>query len=117
MNRFVTGRDSTALSAELSRWLEESADALDEGTIDPSTILPMLAKAGLPRSGVPTEFGGSGGDITDAVTMVAAVSERSLAAGLVLWGHRTYIEYVLQSPNVKLRRHLLSRLLNGELAG
>jgi hypothetical protein len=117
MNRFVTGRDSTALSAELSRWLDESADGLDEGTIDPATILPMLSKAGLLRSGVPTEFGGLDGDITDAVTMVAAVSERSLAAGLVLWGHRTYIEYVLQSPNAKLRRHLLPRLLNGELAG
>jgi hypothetical protein len=45
MNSFVTGRVSTALSAELSRWLDEVADGLDEGTLDPGSVLPMLAKA------------------------------------------------------------------------
>jgi alkylation response protein AidB-like acyl-CoA dehydrogenase len=58
-----------------------------------------------------------GGRITDAVTTIAAVSEHSLCAGLVLWGHRTYIEYLLESPNTELRDHLLPQLLNGKLAG
>ena len=46
---------------------------------------------------------GSGGDINDAVAAISAVSERSLAAGFVFWGHRTFIEYLLQSPNAALR--------------
>jgi hypothetical protein len=47
--------------------------------------------------------GGAGGDVVDGVEAVAAVSARSLAAGLVLWGHRSYIEYLLESPNMALR--------------
>ncbi len=60
---------------------------------------------------------GDGGDVTDAVAAVAAVSEHSLAAGFVLWGHRTYIEYLLQSPSASLRERLLPDLLAGRLAG
>jgi alkylation response protein AidB-like acyl-CoA dehydrogenase len=106
------------LHPELLRWLENAADGLDLGnTLDPADVLPTLAQYGLPRVGVPTEYGGSGGAITDAIETIAAVSGRSLAAGLVLWGHRTYIEYLLQSPNHPLRQRLLPDLLNGSIAG
>jgi alkylation response protein AidB-like acyl-CoA dehydrogenase len=51
------------------------------------------------------------------VEAVAAVSARSLAAGFVLWGHRSYIEYLLHSPNRALREELLPELLAGRGAG
>ena len=65
--------------------------------------MPKLAEAGLFGLGVPALLGGTGGHVTDAVAAIAAVSERSLAAGFVFWGHRTFIEYLLQSPNDALR--------------
>jgi alkylation response protein AidB-like acyl-CoA dehydrogenase len=117
MSRFIAGEASTTLSPQLARWLDSAADGLDTGTLDPSILLPKLTAAGLAQVGVPLEFGGSGGNVTDAIAAIAAVSERSLAAGLVLWGHRTYIEYILQSPNVGLRQRLLPELLDGCLAG
>jgi alkylation response protein AidB-like acyl-CoA dehydrogenase len=98
-------------------WLEDAADALDTGLQAPSTLLPALAAAGLPRVGVPASLGGSGGDVTDAVAAIAAVSAHSLAAGFVLWSQRTYIEYLLQSPNAALRDRLLPDLLEGRVAG
>jgi len=105
------------LDRGFSAWLDEAADRLDTGDEPPATVLPKLAEASLTRIGVPPEAGGTGGDVTDAVAAVAAVSERSLAAGFVLWGHRTYIEYLLQSPNLTLRDRLLPDLLAGRVAG
>jgi alkylation response protein AidB-like acyl-CoA dehydrogenase len=98
-------------------WLDEVADDLDTGVQNPSTVLPTLAAAGLARAGVPLDLGGSGGDVTDAVAAIAAVSAHSLAAGFVLWSQRTYIEYLLQSPNTALRTRLLPDLLEGRVAG
>ena len=80
-------------------------------------MLPRLAAGGVLGVGVAEELGGHGGDVTDGVEAIAAVSERSLAAGFVLWGHRTYIEYLLQSPNAALREKLLPDLLAGHVAG
>jgi alkylation response protein AidB-like acyl-CoA dehydrogenase len=117
MSRFIAAEASITLSPQLTHWLESAADGLDTGTIDPSMLLPKLAVAGLAQVGVPREFGGSGGNVTDAIAAIAAVSERSLAAGLVLWGHRTYIEYLLQSPNAGLRQQMLPEVLEGRLAG
>jgi alkylation response protein AidB-like acyl-CoA dehydrogenase len=45
------------------------------------------------------------------------VSARSLTAGFVFWGHRTFIEYLLQSPNAALREALLPDLLAGRRGG
>jgi len=108
---------TTALPADLAAWLDHAAISLDTTSDDAAAILPRLADAGVFRIGVPTAFGGSGGDVTDAVRAVAAVSERSLAAGFVFWGHRTYIEYLLQSPNEGLRTRLLPALLAGRRGG
>lgn len=101
----------------LSAWLDGAAHGLDTTPVDAGAVLPQLADAGLFRIGVPVALGGSGGDIADAVRAVAAVSERSLAAGFVFWGQRTYIEYLLQSPNAALREELLPGLLAGKRAG
>jgi len=117
MSRLIAREASITLSPQLTGWLDRVADGLDTGTVDPSSLLPKLAAAGLARVGVPLEFGGSGGNVSDAVAAVAAVSEHSLAAGLVLWGHRTYIEYLLLSSNTVLRQRLLPKLLDGRLAG
>jgi len=105
------------LPATFVSWIEGAARALDT-TADPAAeLLKRLADAGLFRIGVPVRSGGGGGDMTEAVRAIAAVSERSLAAGFVFWGHRTFIEYLLQSPNDGLRERLLPALLSGDRAG
>ena len=48
---------------------------------------------------------------------VAAVAQRSLTAAFVLWGHRTFIEYLQHSDNGVLRERTLAPLLKGEIAG
>jgi alkylation response protein AidB-like acyl-CoA dehydrogenase len=107
------GRSNTAFDA----WLASVADGLDTGAESASVVLPRLAGAGLAAAGVPSQRGGSGGDIVDGVAAVSAVAQQSLTAAFVLWGHRTYIEYLLQSPNAALGEELLPELLSGSLAG
>ena len=88
----------------------------------PLRIMPLYRcqnslKPASSRLGVPAAPGGHGGDVTDAVAAIAAVSECSLAAGFVFRGHRTFIEYLLQSSNEALRNKLLPGLLAGSRAG
>ncbi len=106
----------TGLPTDLSAWLDSVAHDLDTGG-NAHALLPKLGDAGLFKIGVPVPLGGSGGGVTDAVAAIAAVSDRSLAAGFVFWGHRTFIEYLLQSPNTALRDRLLPDLLSGRRAG
>lgn len=108
---------SPALDRGLVAWLDEAATALDSGQADPASLLPRLAREGLFGLGVPPGEGGAGGELTDAVDAVAAVSERSMAAGFVFWSQRTFIEYLLQSPNLELRAQLLPGLVSGAAAG
>ncbi|MBR1221705.1 acyl-CoA/acyl-ACP dehydrogenase [Bradyrhizobium sp. U87765 SZCCT0131] len=107
---------SVTLPSDLSGWLEAEASRLDTTDAD-AGVLPRLAQAGLFRIGVPAALGGSNGDVRGAVEAIAAVSRLSLAAGFVFWGHRTFIEYLLQSPNAALRDRLLPDLLAGRRAG
>ncbi len=102
---------------ELKSWIISAADDLDEGAEGAVSILPRLADADVLRIGVPRALGGLGGHINDAVGAIAAVSSHSLATGFVFWGHRTFIEYLLQSPNDRLRDRLLPDLLAGRRAG
>jgi alkylation response protein AidB-like acyl-CoA dehydrogenase len=104
-------------TAGLFAWLEAHAVRLDSEADLAAELLPRLAAASLPGVGVTEALGGVGGDVTDGVEAIASVSERSLAAGFVLWGHRTYIEYLLQGPNAALRERLLPDLLAGRVAG
>ncbi|RQT41465.1 acyl-CoA dehydrogenase family protein [Burkholderia cepacia] len=106
-----------ASSDAFDAWLEANADALD---VDPSRaadILPQLVRLRTVAVGVPEVMGGTGGTIADAIDTVAGVAQRSLTAAFVLWGHRTFIEYVLQSDNDALRARWLTPLLDGEVAG
>jgi alkylation response protein AidB-like acyl-CoA dehydrogenase len=117
----MAGARSTApaitLPAALADWLATHADGLDTTQALASEVVPRLAEAKLFAIGVPEALGGSGGDVRDAIEAIAAVAERSLTAAFVFWGHRTFIEYVLQSPNEVLRERWLAPLLRGELAG
>jgi alkylation response protein AidB-like acyl-CoA dehydrogenase len=108
---------ASSLSPDLFNWLDASADGLDAGTLEPSGIVPQLAASGLFRAGLARGLGGDGGDITDAVEAIASVSERSMAAGFIFWGHRTFIDYLVQSPNEKLRHALMPDLLAATVAG
>lgn len=108
---------TVALDPGVAAWLDAAATGLDTGTADPAEPLPHLAAAGVFEAGVPWHLGGAGGDVTDAVEAIAAVSERSLAAGFVAWGQRTFVEYLLQSPNAGLRERLLADVVAGRVAG
>ncbi|HEY1930325.1 MAG TPA: acyl-CoA dehydrogenase family protein [Caulobacteraceae bacterium] len=105
------------LEVGLSAWLDANALSLDATGELAAELLPRLAGSGVLGVGVARDFGGEGGDVTDAVAAVAAASERSLAAGLVLWGHRCYVEFLIRSPNRSLRESLLPDLLAGRSAG
>lgn len=104
-------------SEALAGWLTEHAGALDVGTADPEAVLGALGADGLFRVGAPREQGGLGGTVRDAVRSLAAVAERSLTAAFVLWGQRTFVEYLLATPNEAARRRWLQPVLSGELAG
>jgi alkylation response protein AidB-like acyl-CoA dehydrogenase len=109
--------DATFLPADFGRWLDGNAQNLDITSGSAAALLPGMAETGLFGIGVPARFGGSGADVADAARAIAAVSAHSLAAGFVFWGHRSFIEYLLQSPNDALRERLLPDLLAGRRAG
>jgi hypothetical protein len=64
----------------------EAVARLTKAVIATPELLPRLAASGVFGIGVATADGGAGGGVVDGVEAVAAVSERSLAAGFVLWG-------------------------------
>lgn len=110
-------RQATPVGPALVDWLEAHADALDQGILDPESLLPRLAEGGCFGLGVAREQGGQGGSLGQAVAGIAGLAEHSLTAAFVCWGQRAFIEYLLQSPNTALRERLLPALLSGELAG
>jgi hypothetical protein len=110
-------KTDTSRSRDIIEWIADAAKGLDTGETAASTVLPHLAEAGWPAIGVPAYLGGSGGDVVDAIVSIAEVAQHSLAAAFVLWSHRTYIEYLLQSPNQRLAEELMPDLLAGSLAG
>jgi alkylation response protein AidB-like acyl-CoA dehydrogenase len=105
------------LDASLVDWLDTRATELDTGIDLNAEVVPRLASAGLFRIGVPVTLGGAGGTTADAIASIAAVAEHSLTAAFVYWGQRSFIEFLLQSPNAALRERLLPTLLDGTLAG
>ncbi|KAG8148734.1 acyl-CoA dehydrogenase family protein [Burkholderia catarinensis] len=118
MGTLQTGRVTTrGPSAELDKWLDDNASELDTGTALKAEVVPKLASAGLFRVGVPVTHGGAGGQTADAVDAIASLAERSLTAAFVLWGQRTFVEYLLRSPNSALRKRLLPAVLDGRIAG
>jgi alkylation response protein AidB-like acyl-CoA dehydrogenase len=109
--------EATFLPVDFGRWLDGNAQNLDIASDGASALLPRIGDTGLFRIGVPARFGGTGADVADAARAIAAVSAHSLAAGFVFWGHRSFIEYLLQSPNDALQERLLPDLLTGRRAG
>ncbi|NTI78444.1 acyl-CoA dehydrogenase family protein [Rhizobium rhizogenes] len=105
------------MASEFEQWVSSAAHGLNDGSMAADDVLPRLVEAGHVSAGVPASMGGAGGDITDAVAAVATVARSSLAAAFMLWGHRAYVEYLLQSPNRPLLERDLSKLLSGEVAG
>ena len=103
------------LDPVLSHWLEAEAEALDLGHSDPQHVLSQLAAANVLRVGISPQQGGTGGNLADAVEVLANVASHSLASAFVFWGQRAFIEYVLHSPNSGLRECLLPDLLSGQL--
>lgn len=117
MSTHASPRGLAARAPALAAWLDAHAETLDTDTSLCGDVVPQLAEAGLLRIGVPVAAGGTGGTIGDAIDSVADVAEHSFAAAFVLWGQRTFIEYLLQSPNQGLQERLLPALLSGSLAG
>ena len=105
------------LPADLSEWLQANADALDTTPDLAGDVIPRLCSAGLLRAGVPQDLGGNGGTVVDAIEAIALVAEQSLAAAFVFWGQRTFIEYILHSPNDALRARWLAPLQDGTVGG
>ncbi|PWC13354.1 acyl-CoA dehydrogenase family protein [Brenneria corticis] len=105
------------LNDTLRRWLSAEANDLDQSAAQSAVLPSRLGDAGLFRIGVPDELGGSGGAIIDAIEAVSEVARCSLTAAFVFWGHRTYIELLLQSPQSALRESQLPDLLAGKTAG
>lgn len=105
------------LDTSLVNWLDANATPLDTSGDLNADVVPRLAAAGLFRIGVPADLGGTGGTTADAIASIAAVAEHSLTAAFVLWGQRSFIECLLQSPNAALRKRLLATLLDGTRAG
>ncbi|MEK6346723.1 MAG: acyl-CoA dehydrogenase family protein [Burkholderia sp.] len=103
--------------AGLDDWLDAHAESLDTEPALAREVLPRLAGAGLTAIGVPAGAGGAGGGLTDAIDAVAGVARHSLAAAFVLWGHRTFIEYLLQGDAAALRERWLPALIDGTMAG
>ncbi|MBY0557665.1 MAG: acyl-CoA/acyl-ACP dehydrogenase [Burkholderiaceae bacterium] len=101
----------------LHDWLEQHADTLDQEQHLADELMPALAAAGRFRVGVPLALGGDGGSVGDAICAIADVAEQSVTAAFVYWGQRTFIEYLLQSPNTALCQRLMPPLLDGRLAG
>lgn len=103
--------------ANLTHWLHLHADRLDESNQLAESVLPALAGDQLLAIGVPSEHGGAGGDVRDAIEAIAKVAELSLASAFVFWGQRCFIEFMLQSPNRALAERRLPALLAGTQAG
>ena len=101
----------------LVHWLRLHADRLDESNELAESVLPALAADQLLAVGVPTEYGGAGGDVRDAIEAIAKVAELSLTTAFVFWGQRCFIEFMLQSPNRALAERRLPALLAGTQAG
>lgn len=106
--------------AALHDWLAQHADTLDQSESLSDDVMPALAAHGSFRAGVPLALGGEPGeynDVRDAILGIADIARYSVTAAFVYWGQRSFIEYLLQSPNTALRDRLLPSLLDGSLAG
>lgn len=108
----------TYFSTEFITWLDQHADQLDQESGElADQLLKKIAQFNVFKIGVPKKLGGLGGDKTDVIDLLSELAEHSLTAAFISWGHRTFIEYILASPNPYPRQTWLKDLLDGEIAG
>lgn len=105
------------ISHALLHWLEQHALEIDRSAGMSGEVLRRLGREGLFAIGVAAEYGGRGGDFTDAVQAVSEVARYSMTAAFMFWGHRTYIELLIRSPQYSQHAYRLPALLSGEQAG
>lgn len=116
MTALLFSEPAARLPDHLVTWLDVSAEGIDSGEVPASSVLPQLASAGLTGIGLP-DAPGRDSDPASAVQAVAAVAEHSLAAAFMLWGQRSYAEFLLEAENATLRQRQLPAIAAGEIAG
>lgn len=104
------------LSSDFISWLNAHAESLDQSNQYADELLQKIAAEGVFKLGVPENLGGVGGTVWDAINAITEISKLSLTAGFISWGHRTFIENILQSANPVPRQKWLANLLDGSLA-
>lgn len=105
----------SVLSTSFIEWLQENAESLDQSNERADLLIRKIAAENLFKIGVPTELGGSGGNLVDAIKAITELGNHSLAAAFVSWGHRTFIEHIIASKNAVPRETYLTDLLQGNL--
>lgn len=108
----------TFFSKEFTTWIDQHADQIDKESCEVANqLVERIAAEGAFRVGVPEELGGSGGDDTDIIDVLSELAQHSLTASFISWGHKTFINNVINSDNPYFREHYLEKLLSGEYAG
>ncbi|MFA9488049.1 MULTISPECIES: acyl-CoA dehydrogenase family protein [unclassified Mannheimia] len=105
----------SVLSASFVEWLQAHAESLDQSNDHADLLIRKIAEENIFKIGVPTELGGIGGTIVDAIKAITELGKYSMAAAFVSWGHRTFIEHIIASKNPIPRQSYLADLLNGNL--
>lgn len=105
----------SVLSTSFIEWLQENAESLDQSNERADLLIRKIAAENLFKIGVPSELGGSGGNLVDAIKAITELGNHSLAAAFVSWGHRTFIEHIIASKNAVPRETYLTDLLQGNL--
>ncbi|QLB18222.1 acyl-CoA dehydrogenase family protein [Mannheimia granulomatis] len=105
----------SVLSTSFIEWLQANAESLDQSNERADLLIRNIAAENLFKIGVPTDLGGSGGNLVDAIKAISELGNHSLAAAFVSWGHRTFIEHIIASKNPLPRETYLSDLLSGNL--
>ncbi|TLP77092.1 acyl-CoA dehydrogenase family protein [Nesterenkonia sphaerica] len=101
------------IPADLLAQVDDSAEAIDAGTVAAREILPQLAAAGLLDLGAPSN--NSGGLVKQAA-VIEALGQRSLSAAFAVWGHRMSIEYLCLAGGT-YAESLLPAMRSGEVPG
>ncbi|AHG72314.1 Acyl-CoA dehydrogenase [Mannheimia sp. USDA-ARS-USMARC-1261] len=105
----------SVLSTSFIEWLQEHAESLDQSNQHADLLIRKIAAENLFKIGVPTELGGNGGNLVDAIKAISELGNHSLVAAFVSWGHRTFIEHIIASKNPIPREIYLADLLSGNL--
>lgn len=105
-------------SREFLTWLDANADRIDQesGPIA-DQLLEKIAENDVFKIGVPAEFEGLDGKSTQVIDVLNELAQHSLTASFISWGHRTFIDYILESDNAYPRETWLKELYTGERAG